>query len=234
MDDYGKLREILDRHLAGAPPSEKIDRILRILFTPEEVKVAVGMVFTPIPVEEIAARSGVSVEEASLRCESMASKGIVFSRKKNGVMGYSLLPTIPGLFEFPFMKGGGEPMHRTLAKLWEEYHREGLGSSFAGSPTPLTRVLPVESAVDQRVEVLPFEVISKMLERNDTIALAQCACRVSVAACKAPKDVCLIFDATARFLIERGFARQVTRQEALDAVRRSEEAGLVHMTNNSQ
>ncbi|MDM7998922.1 MAG: 4Fe-4S binding protein, partial [Dehalococcoidia bacterium] len=36
------------------------------------------------------------------------------------------------------------------------------------------------------------------------------------------------------FLIERGFARQVARQEALDAVRRSEEAGLVHMTNNSQ
>src|SRR5512136_237770 len=167
MDDFEELREILDRHLAGAPPSKKIDQILRILFTPEEAKVAVGMIFTPTSVEEIAARSDVSAEEVRARCESMATKAIVFSREKNGITGYSLLPTIPGLFEFPFMKGGGEPMHRTLAKLWEEYHREALGNSFASSPTPLTRVLPVEGTIDARVEVLPFEVISKMLDRNE-------------------------------------------------------------------
>jgi electron transport complex protein RnfB len=234
MDDYEKLRQILDKHLAGAPASKKLDQILRILFTSEEVKVAVGMIFTPTPVEEIAARSGVPVEEARARCESLANKGIVFSREKNGIMGYSLLPTIPGLFEFPFMKGGGEPMHRALAKLWEEYHREALGNSFASSPTPITRVLPVESAIDSRVEVMPFEVISKMLDRNETFALAECACRVSVEACQRPRDVCLIFDATGRFLIDRGFAREITKQEALDVVRRSEEAGLVHTTNNSQ
>ena len=234
MDDYHKLREILDNHLAGAPPSKKIDQILRILFTPEEVRVAVGMIFTPTSVEEIAARSGVPVEETRHLCESMASKAIVFSRDKNGIMGYCLLPTIPGLFEFPFMKGGGEPIHRALAKLWEEYHREALGNSFASSPTPLTRVLPVEKAIDTRVKVLPFEVISKMLDRNETFALAECACRVSVGACQRPRDVCLIFDSTGRFLIDRGFAREISKQEALDVVRRSEEAGLVHMTNNSQ
>jgi electron transport complex protein RnfB len=234
MDDYEKLREILDKHIAGAPPSKRLDRILRILFTPEEVRVAVGMIFVPMTVEEIATRSGVPVAETRAQCESMANKAIVFSREKNGIMGYALLPTIPGVFEFPFMKGGGEPMHRELAKLWEEYHREALGNSFASSPTPITRVLPVEKAIDTRVEVLPFEVISKMLDRNETFALADCACRVSVEACQGPRDVCLIFDATGRFLIDRGFAREITKQEALDVVRRSEEAGLVHTTNNSQ
>jgi ferredoxin len=192
------------------------------------------MIFAPLSVEEIATRSGVPAEEAAALCESMARKGIVFSREKAGVMGYSLLPTIPGLFEFSFMRGGGEPMHQALAKLWEEYHREGLGNSFASSPTPITRVIPVERAIDTRVEVLPFEVVSKMLERNDTYALTACACRVSVAACDKPRDVCLIFDATGRFLIDRGFAREITREEALDVLRRADEAGLVHTTNNSQ
>ena len=234
MDDYEKLREILDKHIAGAPPSKKIDQILRILFTPEEVRAALGMIFAPMPVEEIAARSGVPVEEVRALCESMANKGIVYSRKKDGVMGYSLLPTIPGLFEFPFMKGGGEPMHQALAKLWEEYHREALGNSFASSLTPITRVVPVERAIDTRVEILPFEVISKMLDRNATYALTACACRVSVAACDKPRDVCLIFDATGRFLIERGFAKEITKMEALDVLRRADEAGLVHTTNNSQ
>ncbi len=234
MDNYEQLRRILDKHLAGAPPSKKFDKILRILFTPQEVKVALALVFAPTPVDEIAAKAGVSVAEASALCESMANKGIVFSRDKDGIMGYSLLPTIPGLFEFPFMKGGGEPMHKELGKLWEEYHRECLGNSFAGSSTPLTRVVPIEKAIDARIEVLPFEVISQMLDRNDTYALANCACRVSVGACNRPKDVCLVFDKIGRYLIDRGLAKEITKVEALKVVRRSEESGLVHTTNNSQ
>jgi hypothetical protein len=101
----------------------------------------------------------------------MASKGIVFSREKDGIMGYSLLPTIPGLFEFPFMKGGGEAMHAKLAKLWEEYHLDGLGNSFAGSTTPLTRVIPIEETVDTRSVILPYEQISEMVAHCKTFAL---------------------------------------------------------------
>jgi hypothetical protein len=70
---------------------------LRILFTPEEVRVALSILFTTTPVIEIAAKAGISVEDAGALCESMANKGIVFSRRKGGVMEYSLLPTIPGL-----------------------------------------------------------------------------------------------------------------------------------------
>jgi len=154
MDDYERLRQILDKHLAGAPPSPRLDQILRILFTPEEARVAVGMIFAPTPVEDIAARSGVPVAETRARCESMASKAIVFSREKNGIMGYSLLPTIPGLFEFPFMKGGGEPIHEKLGKLWQKYPHEALGSEFAGTDTPLMRVVPVEETIEDKGGVL--------------------------------------------------------------------------------
>ena len=150
MYSYEQLRTLLDKHITGAPPSKSFDEILRILFTPEEVEVALGMNFVPKSLEAIASVAGVSVDEAKERCESMASKGIVFSREKDGIMGYSLLPTIPGLFEFPFMKGGGEAMHAKLAKLWEEYHHDGLGNSFAGSETPLTRVIPVKGCVPIR------------------------------------------------------------------------------------
>ncbi len=234
MDQYEELRKLLNKHISGAPPSRNFDEILRILFTPEEVKVALGMIFTPRSAREIAKAAGVSEQEVSERCESMAKKGIVYSREKDGVMGYSLLPTIPGVFEFPFMKGGGTPMHEKLGKLWEAYHHESLGNEFAGSETPLTRVIPIEKTIDAKTEVLPFDIISKMLEKNETFALAHCACRVSVGKCDKPREVCLIFDKTGRFLIERGHAREVTKEQALEAVRLAEEAGLVHMTNNAQ
>ena len=234
IDRYEQLRLILEKHPAGAPPSKKFDEILRLLFTPEEVKVALGLTFAPRPVGQIAQAAGVSEEEALKRCEAMADKGIVFSRRKAGQVGYSLLPTIPGLFEFPFMKGGGTPLHQKLGPLWEAYHREALGNEFAGSRTPFTRVIPIEAVIEPQNEVLPYEVISRMLGLNEFFALAQCACRVSVGACDKPRDVCLITDQTGRYLVERGHAREITREQALEVVRRAEEAGLVHMTNNSQ
>jgi electron transport complex protein RnfB len=234
MDGYESLRQALHKHPTGAPESVSFDEILRILFTPEEVEVALGMGFAPRSVPSIARAAGVPEEEARARCESMADKGIVFGREKGGEMGYALLPTIPGVFEFPFMRGGGTPMHERLGKLWQEYHREAMGAEFAGSQTPLARVIPVEEAVVPDIEVLPYEQLSQMLDRVQTFALAQCACRVSVGGCDKPRDVCLIFDRTAEFLIERGFAQGITRAQAGDVLRRAEEAGLVHTANNSQ
>jgi formate hydrogenlyase subunit 6/NADH:ubiquinone oxidoreductase subunit I len=234
VDRYEELRQILHKHPTGAPKSLAFDEILRVLFTPEEVEVALGLGFTPRTVERVAEITGVPHDEVSQRCEAMADKGIVFSREKRGEMGYALLPTLPGLFEFPFMTGGGTSMHDRLAELWEEYHREGMGNEFAGSETPLARVIPIQETIPTSIEVLPYEEISEVLGRAETFGLAQCACRVSVAGCDQPRDVCLIFDSTAEYLIGRGFAERITRERAEKALRRSEEEGLVHTTNNSQ
>jgi len=234
MDDYERLRQILHKHPTGAPPSKAFQEILRTLFTAHEAHVALGMGFAPRTADRIAVLAGVAEDEARTACESMADKGIVYARRKDGQMGYALLPTIPGIFEFPFMRGGGTPMHKRLAKLWEEYHREGMGNEFAGSQTPFARIVPVEQTVRSDVEVLPYEELSKLLDGVRTFALAQCACRVSLAACDKPRDVCLVFDRTAEFLIERGLADKISRAQADEVVRRCEEVGLVHTTSNTQ
>jgi len=234
MDDYERLRQILHKHPTGAPPSEAFQEILRTLFTPQEAHVALGMGFAPRTAQKIAAVAAVVEDEARIACESMANKGVIFARRKDGQMAYALLPTIPGIFEFPFMRGGGTPVHDRLARLWEQYHREALGNEFAGSPTPFARIVPVEQSVHSEVQVLPYEELSVLLDGVQTFALAQCACRVSVAACDRPRDVCLIFDRTAEFLIERGLADRISRAQADEVVRRSEQAGLVHTTSNNQ
>jgi len=234
MDHYEELRKILHKNPIGAPPSSAFDEILRILFTPEEAEVAVGMTFVPRSVEQIAESSGFAKEKVESLCESMATKGILFSRQKKGQMGYSLLPTVPGLFEFPFMTGGGTPVHDRLAKLWAAYHEESLGLEFGGSKTPVMRVIPIEQTIDAHSEVLHFELVSQMLAKAETFGLAHCACRVSVGACDKPRETCLMFDSTARFLIDRKFAREITKEEALEVLRLSEEAGLVHTCTNSQ
>jgi hypothetical protein len=41
MDNYEALRCILDAHPSGAPPSTAITEILRLLFTGDEIRIAV-------------------------------------------------------------------------------------------------------------------------------------------------------------------------------------------------
>jgi len=234
MDSYEKLRLTLDSHPSGAPKSEAFDQILRLLFNPEEAAVAAVMGFSPRPAETIAAACGIPTERAEALLEGMADRAVVFGRAKEGKRAYALLPTIPGLFEFPFMKIGGTPMDERLGKLWEKYHADGLGASFGGSQTPLARVVPVGEALDLTTRIHPYEEVAHLIDEAGYIALGACACRISVGACDAPREVCLIFEATGRFLVQRGYAREISREEAKKVLDSAEEAGLVHTSGNSQ
>jgi Fe-S-cluster-containing hydrogenase component 2 len=68
-------------------------------------------------------------------------------------------------------------------------------------------------------------------------AVTHCPCRVKHAmveeACDHPTEVCLKFNEMAEFLIEKGFARKITRDEALDIIQKSADAGLVHFVDNA-
>jgi len=228
VDIYESLRQVLDAHPSTAPQAESIHEILKILFTPEEAALAATMSFKVRPGSEIAIKAGLDEETVLMHLEAMADKGIIISRNKDGEIHYGLVPLIPGVFEFPFMKSSLTPLHQRLGELWEDYHREALGAAFAGNPTPLMR-----EAIPSRDRVHPYEEVVNFIEEAPFIALADCACRVSVHACDKPKDVCLIFGPAAEFLVERGFARQISREEGLDVLDRAEAAGLVHTSNNS-
>jgi Na+-translocating ferredoxin:NAD+ oxidoreductase subunit B len=234
MDAFETLRTLLDAAPTGAPASPAFDRILRILFTPEEAALAIHMALIPRSLRNIAARAGMSEAEAGKILEAMADKAIIFSKEKDGRRSYGLLPTIPGLFEFPLMRGASTPELEGLGRLWDDYHREALGASFSGNPTPLVRVIPVEQCLEASTRAHPHEEVARLIDAVDYIALAGCACRISIKACDHPTEMCLIFDGPGRFLVARGFAREITRDEAHAVLGKAEEAGLVHTSNNSK
>jgi Pyruvate/2-oxoacid:ferredoxin oxidoreductase delta subunit len=233
-DKYRKLQERLDAFPTGAPPSPFFDHILRILFTEEEVDVALHMNFLGSTAEDIAERASLPVEEVQKRLERMADKAIIFTRKVKGKYVYGLLPPIPGLFEFPFMKGVKTPMLEELSVLWDQYKHDAQAEAFAGKPTPSVRVVPVEKSISIKNEVLPYDDVSRLIDQAGYIALTECACRVSLKRCDRPTDVCLIMGYMGEFLVERGYARHATKEQAHDALDRAERAGLVHCSNNSQ
>lgn len=233
MHHYHKLQEKLDAHPIGAPRSEEFLEILKILFLPDEVELATLLEFRLQKASDVAKKAGIGADEALRKLEAMADRGSVLAKVVDGEHAYALLPNYPGLFEYPVMKGLDEPTRDRLAQLWHAYYMKDMAAELASADPPWNRIFPAESAIPDEIEILPYEVASRMMEKNDVIAVANCPCRILGRNCGKPLEVCLCFDGAARFLAERGMAKIIPLEEAREVLKRSEDAGLVHTGSNN-
>jgi len=114
---------------------------------------------------------------------------------------------------------------------------------------PFDRTIPVlgMSVKDKEIEIIIDEeikapdekvLLSKEVEdligKFDDIAVGHCFCRhhkdLLDESCKQTnlRENCFTFGKSARYTVEQGFARMISKEEALDILKRSEESGLVH------
>jgi electron transport complex protein RnfB len=240
MDVYEALQEKLNTHPLGAPKREEFLEILRLLFAPEEAELALHLPFAPQRVDEIAAALGRPEEEVAGLCEQMADKTLLYAYEAQGKQLYMLLPTAPGLFEFPFMKNATSPGSlpgidfERLARLWWQYHAHGWGLEMMSAATPAARVIPVQQAIPTTLQVFAYEEAAHYIQTSKYVGITECACRVTQKKCDNPTDVCMLLGYGAKYLAERGAARLVTPEEALQTLQRAEEAGLVHCATNTR
>lgn len=97
------------------------------------------------------------------------------------------------------------------------------------------KIVPVEESIEVPEEsVLPSQKIEEIIEKFDDIAVGHCFCRqrrgMLGEPCnyEVPAESCFTFGKSARHTIAQGFARPVSKEEALRLMRECEEAGLVH------
>jgi ferredoxin len=97
------------------------------------------------------------------------------------------------------------------------------------------RVIPVNKNIEGAGEtVLPSQSIDEIIEKFDEIAVGHCFCRQRRAllgepcATDAPLENCFTFGKSARHTASQGFARMISKKEALRIMREAETAGLVH------
>lgn len=229
---YEELRELLDTHPLGCPPAPEIIEILKILFNEEEARVALGLGFIPFAVDQIARRAGMDPKEAELHLESLADRGVVFAREKKGAKGYALLNII-NLFENPYRKGIHDATINKLTPLWARY-RPTLSSHLGGETTSIARVVPIRQKIESKAEILSYEKIDEMIDEAKVMGIARCACREFEQKCDAPREACMVFDATCTYLVDRGFARYLTRDEMKQKLKEFDDTGLVRQVNNTR
>ena len=235
---YEQLIDKLNQYPAGAPKTESFLELLKALFSEDEATVAVGLPQLPTPLPSICESMGREAADLKSILETMANKGLAYHRNQDGVDVYSLFPLVPGIFELQFMKGEVSDKTRMLAGLFDELWHSGWADDLFSSKTQMARVIVMEKEIPGGVEVFPYEKVSKFIDDADYLALSVCYCRhekeLLDKSCGRAKDVCLQFGRFARYVVERGFGREITKEEAYKVLDKSEEEGLVHLSDNSQ
>ena len=174
--------------------------------------------------------------------DRMADKGLCTTALVDGTRFFGTPPFVPGIFEFQFMRGTSTDRDRKLARLIHGYKAafEAAQGGALKVPFPTSRVISVDRKVASGNKIHTYDQVSNYIQKYDPISVSTCFCRHEAElldendSCGKPKDTCMQFGFGAAFVAERGMGRIVSKEEAMEILDKSEEAGLVHCSQNMQ
>ncbi len=108
----------------------------------------------------------------------------------------------------------------------KDWTREHLEKHYIGKMKAITVSTDINISGKQRI--LDLSEMEKLLRGANKIAQQECYCRKKLGNCSLPLDGCIELDEDAENSIKKG-AKELTVEQALAALTKSYDAGLVHM-----
>lgn len=226
------LRTIVSR--LGFPNSEILMGLWDTMVSDREAEWIAHLPATP---HELAARLGQDEIEVAQGLADLYDRGLVLLDEGAAEGPRYVTTENPGwlmdlvLFDRRYVEKYGE----AFLDRWREFYNRELVHTYE-HPDPEARpwrVIPIAEKVQDSRSVLPFEQVAALVRRAERISVQRCPCRVRERACDYPLETCFAFDRVAEYHIRRGVGRELTVEEALDILKRCEELGLVHTTENT-
>jgi Pyruvate/2-oxoacid:ferredoxin oxidoreductase delta subunit len=211
--------------------SKIIPRLFEMIADPEEAELLLAMPGTP---EHLAKTLERPVAEVEKMCLELYRKGLSFKSFKGGTIGYKMCRDMIQFHDATIL---WEDASREYLDLWQVF-METEWPGFARLveqffPKPFTRVIPVNRSIDPgKQKILDADSVDKIVDSAEVIAVTKCTCRLIAHKCDKPLEVCLQVNNAARYTLDRGSGRELTKAEALAILRKCEEDGLVHVTMN--
>ena len=238
---YHRLVERLNRCPQGAPASERLFQILRLLVSEEEAGLLAQVPIRPFTARRAAALWGLSEARARQVLDALADRAMLLDFPEDGETRYVLPPPMAGFFEFSMMRVRGDVDQQALAELYYDYinlEEDFCRELFATGQTQLGRAFVDETALPtgDALVVLDHERASEVVRSAKAIGISACYCRHKMArkgrACDAPMDICMTFGSCADSLTRHEVARRVDAAECLELLAQARERGLVQFGEN--
>ncbi len=247
IDYYENVRQKLVLGPLYAPKHKSVLKLLKIFWNEEEIKILSQFETADkwVTVKQLEERTGNPKKEIKNILANAVKKGTI-DRKMNK---YCLIPLIPGIFERYYQRRKDTKENQIkAAKLYRDVMKNVLPQVFIETDFKIFRpLLPIEATeklieinqeFDVQSQVLPYELVKTLIDNNEYFTVIPCQCRLigelSGEPCEvAPAEMgCFIVGLGAQSVIQRGLsgARQLTKEEAIDFIKETEKAGLVHNT----
>jgi len=238
---YQKLVKRLNKYPQGAPPSELLFGILKLLMSEKEASLVALVPIKPFTAATAARAWKTSLPEAQKALDTLASRALLIDVHGRKNRYYVLPPPMAGFFEFSLMRLRGDLDQKVLAKLYYQYitvEEDFIKALFTQGETQLGRVFVNEPVLsnENALRVLDYERASEVIRTASHRGIGLCYCRHKMEhaghACDAPLDICMTFNTTAASLIRHGYARSVDAAEGLALLDEARDRDLVQFGEN--
>ncbi len=238
---YSTLVDRLNLYPQGAPPSALLFKILKMLFSEQEAKLASVMPIKPFTAEKASRIWKMDLINTRKILDELAGRAILLDIEQNGASVYALPPPMAGFFEFSLMRVRNDIDQKILSELFYEYlnvEEDFIKDLFTVGQTQLGRTFVNEPALSKEnaLQVLDYERASEVINKASHRGVGICYCRHKMQhldrACDAPQEICLTFNTTAASLIKHGCAHSIDKDECLDLLQIAYEHNLVQFGEN--
>jgi NAD-dependent dihydropyrimidine dehydrogenase PreA subunit len=243
MKGKNPYQELIDRTrtwIFDLPDSELLMPILELRFTHEEAGFLSGFPYMPHTLDQLAQRLKESQEKLLQIMEPIIRKGAICEIEGKSGARYSLSDPIFFLYRMPGWKGVDDAWNRQIVPMLNKYYVHHLGEDVRGRLTKGLRAIPVNATVADTRQILPYEDVLEYVEKESYHAVSACACRhrhnldPDRSECRHETETCLHFGKLAQYTVKYGMGRQIVREETLEILKRSADAGLVHGISNTK
>jgi len=240
---YSRLVDRLNRFPQGAPPSEHLYKILKILFRERESELVSLLPIKPFSAEKASHIWKMNLAKSQHILDELAGRALLVDIEINGKSIYTLPPPMAGFFEFSMMRIRDDINQKELSELYYQYitvEEDFIKALFTDGETQLGRTFVHEPVLsnENALYVLDYERASEVIKTASYMGISMCYCRHKMEhlgkACSAPMDICMTFNTTAASLIKHGHARHVDKKEGLDLLQQAYEYNLVQFGENVQ
>jgi len=236
---YEKFIEWLKTAPGSFPDSGDMTALIKARYTPEDAALLTNIPFGPRTIEELAEIKQTAVEDLKPRLDALAKKGVVWKIFTYGKYRYRLCDPFLVFYRSVYWGGGRNSEHYVMAPLLNKTF-EPFFEQFAHTHTRGLRTLPIETTVEDTRAILPFEDVLKVLDDQDYFCVGNCSCKAKhnldpdhENCIHYPfEENCIHFGDFARYMVENGHGREVSREECRDILLRCADEGLVHGVSN--
>ncbi|NVM19643.1 MAG: 4Fe-4S binding protein [Candidatus Lokiarchaeota archaeon] len=245
VDYYETVRLKLQLGSITAPKHEKVFKLLKIFWNEDEIKIIskFNNAGLKISLKTLAEKTGISEQEIKDILKRSVTNGTISQTGSD----YRLIPLIPGIFEKYFIarKDTQENQYK-VAEIYryiiknrtpdlEKIDKKRRGFRPLLPYDSEEKLIKINESLEFQTQVLPFEVVKDMIDKNESFAVIPCQCRLigeyTGEPCElAPAEMgCFLTGEIAERQIAKG-ARSLTKEEAIEFIKETEKAGLVHNT----